>query len=85
MSAGIIPAGMGRTFNYLVVCHRQTSPIFHYIIKRLFFAEQRLLLLGKRIFIHPSIFTFNHVMNASGTKSLNLSKLIQIIVKNVEG
>ena len=40
-----------------------------------FFAEQRLLLLGKRIFTHPSIFTFNDVMNASGTKLLKLSKL----------
>ena len=37
-------------------------------------------LLGKRIFTHPSIFTFNHAMNASGTNLLKLSKLIQIIV-----
>ena len=56
---------------------------FHYVIKCPFFAEQRMSLLGKRIFTHPSIFTFNHVMNASGANLLKLSKLIQIIVKNV--
>ena len=44
-----------------------------------------MLLLGKRIFTHPSILTFNHAMNASGTKLLKLSKLKQIIVKNVNG
>ena len=36
---------------------------FHYVLKCTFFAEQRLLLLGKRIFTHPSTFTFNHVIN----------------------
>ena len=50
-----------------------------------FFAEQRMSLLGKRIVTHLSIFNFNHVMNASGTNLLKLSKLIQIIVKNVNG
>ena len=34
-----------------------------------------MLLLGKRIFIHPSISTFNNVMNVGGTKSLKQSKL----------
>ena len=40
---------------------------------------------GKRIITHPSIFTFDRVMNASGTNLLKLSKLLQIIVKNVNG
>ena len=47
----------------------------------LFFAEQIMLLLGKRILSHPSINTFIHVINANETKLLKLSKLIQIIVK----
>ena len=58
---------------------------FHCVLKCPFFAEKRMLLLGKRIFTHPSIFTFNHVMNAGGTNLLKLSKLIQIIVKNMNG
>ena len=56
---------------------------FHHVLKCPFFAEQRMSLLGKRIFTHPSIFTFYHVMNASGNNLLKLYKLIQIIVKNV--
>ena len=34
--------------------------------------------IGKRLFTHPSIFTFNHVMNASGTKLLKSSKLYKL-------
>ena len=68
------------------LCHiNEVGDESPYVIKCPFFAEQIMLLLGKRIFTHPSIFTFNHVMNASGTKLLKLSKLIQIIVKNVNG
>ena len=44
--------------------------------------EQRMLLQGKRIFTHPSICTFNNVMNVIGTKLRELSNLIQIIIKN---
>ena len=54
-------------------------------IKISFFAEQGMLLLCKRIFTHPSIFTFNNGMNVSGTKLLKLSELIQITIKNVNG
>ena len=68
------------------LCHiNEVGNKFHYVLKFPFFTEPRLLLLGKRIFTHPSTFTFNHVMNASGTKLLKLSKLIQIIVENVNG
>ena len=64
---------------YYTLCHiKEVGDEFH-------FAEQRMSLLGKRIFTHPSIFNFNHVMNASGTNLLQLSKLKQIIVKNVNG
>ena len=56
---------------------------FHYVLKCDLFAEQKMLLLGKPVLTHPSIFTFNNVMNVSGTKLLKLSKLTQIIVKNV--
>ena len=66
---------------YCTLCHiNEVGDEFHYVLKCSFFAEQRMSLLGKRIFTHPSIFNFNHVMNASGT---NLLK--QIIVKNVNG
>ena len=58
---------------------------FHYVSSCHFFANQIMLLLGKRIYTHLSIFTFNHVMNASGTKLLKLSKLKKIIAKNVNG
>ena len=68
---------------HAVVMNQQGT--MHYVLKCHFFAEQRLLLLGERIFTHPSIFTFNHVMNASGTKLPKLSKLIQIIVRNLKG
>ena len=53
-------------------------------IKMSFLSEQKMLLLGKRIFTHPSIFTFNYVIDASGAKLLKLSELMQIIVKNVK-
>ena len=39
-----------------------------------------MLLLGKRLFTHPSMFIFNHVMNASGTKSLKLCIRNSLIV-----
>ena len=75
-----------RNLRYCTLCHiNEVGNEFHYVLKCPFFAEQRLLLLCKRTFTHPSIFTFNHVMNASGTKLLKLSKLMQIIVKNVNG
>ena len=44
-----------------------------------------MLLLGKRIFTLPSIFTFKNGIKVSETKLFQLSKLIQIIVKNVNG
>ena len=67
-----------RNLRYCTLCHiNEVGDEFHYVLKCPFFAEQRLLLLGKRIFTPPSTFTFNHVMNAS--------KVIQIIVKNVNG
>ena len=63
--------------------HKRSGRRVHHVLKCPFFAEQRMLLLGKRLFTHPSIFPFNHVMNANGTKLLKLSKFIQIIIKNV--
>ena len=45
--------------------------------------EQRMLLLVKRIFTHPSIFTFCNVTNFSETKIQKLSKLTQVVIKNV--
>ena len=66
-----------RNLRYCSLCH--------YVLKCPFFAEQIMLSQGKRIYTHPSIFSFNHVMNVSGTKLLKLSKLIQIIIKNVNG
>ena len=55
-------------FHSFEVVGREVGEEFHYVLKFPFFAEQRLLLLGKRIFTHPSVFTFNHVMKTSGTK-----------------
>ena len=70
-----------RNLRYCTLCHiNEVGDEFHYVLERPFFAEQRLLLLGKRIFTHPSTFTFNHVMNASGTKLLKLSNLLQMIM-----
>ena len=75
-----------RNLRHCTLCHiNEAGDEFHYVFKCPVFAEQRMALLGKRIFTHLSIFTFNHVMNASGTNLLTLSKLIQIIVKNVNG
>ena len=74
-----------KNLGYCTLCHiNKVGDESHYVLC-IFFAEQRSLLLGKRIFTHPSTFTFNHVMNASGSKLPKLSKLIQIIVKNVNG
>ena len=75
-----------RNLRYCTLCHiKEVGDEFHYVLKYLFFAVQRLLLLSKRIFPHLPTFTFIHVVNASGTKLLKLSKLIQIIVKKVNG
>ena len=75
-----------KNLGYCTLCQiNEVEDDFHYVLKYLFFAEERMLLLGKRIFTHPSTFTFNHVMNASGTKLLQLSKLIQVLVKSVNG
>ena len=75
-----------RNLRYCTLCHiNEVGDEFHYVLKCPSFTEQRLLLLGKHIFTHPSTFTFNHVMNAGGARLLKLSKLIQIIVKNVNG
>ena len=71
---------------YCFLCHiNEVGDEFHYVLKCPFFAEQRMLLLGKRIFTHFSFLNFNHVMNASGIKLLKLSKLMQIIVKKING
>ena len=73
-----------RNLRFCTLCHiNKVGEEFHYVLKCPFFAEQRMLLLGKRIFTHPSIIVFNLVMNASGTKLLKLFTLIQIIVNNV--
>ena len=54
-------------------------------MKMFLFAEQMMLLLGKRIFTHPSISTSYNVINFSVIKLIKLSKLMQIIVKNASG
>ena len=42
-------------------------------------------LLGKRIFTLPPIFTFKNGIKVSETKLFQLSKLVQIIVENLNG
>ena len=49
----------GQKFKILHLCHiHEVGDEFHYVLKCPFFAEQSrpILLLGKRIFTHPSIF-----------------------------
>ena len=71
---------------YCFLCHiNEVGDEFHYVLKCPFFAEQRMLLLANAYSHIPRFFNFNHVMNASGTKLLKLSKLMQIIVKKING
>ena len=78
------PSSEDRNSRYCTLCHiNEVGNEFHYVLKCPFFAERRMLLLGKRLFTHLLIFTINQVMIVSGTKLLKLPKLIQIIVKNV--
>ena len=48
-----------RNLRYCTLCHiNEVGDEFHYVLKCPFFADQRMLLLGKRLFTHLSIFYF---------------------------